>query len=59
MNEKYIDLHVHTNFSDGFDDIATALKKAKDNNVGVISFTEHYNLSSFLIAKHYAQMILK
>lgn len=55
MNEKYIDLHVHTNFSDGFDDIATALKKAKDNNVGVISFTEHYNLSSFLIAKHYAQ----
>lgn len=54
MNEKFIDLHVHTNFSDGFDDIPMAMKKARENNVGVISFTEHYNLASFYIAREYA-----
>lgn len=50
MEEKFIDLHVHTNFSDGFDSIEEVLEKAKVNNVGVISLTEHYNLSSYKIA---------
>jgi hypothetical protein len=50
MSEKFIDLHVHTDFSDGFDSIESVLKKAKENNVGVISLTEHYNLSSYKIA---------
>ena len=50
MSEKYIDLHVHTNYSDGFDSIEEVLKKAKENNVGVISLTEHYNISSYKLA---------
>lgn len=54
MNEKFIDLHVHTTFSDGFDDIAEVIRMAKKNNVGVISITEHYNISAFRIAKEYA-----
>lgn len=50
MRDKFIDLHVHTNYSDGFDTIEEVLKKAKENNVGVISLTEHYNLSSYKTA---------
>ena len=46
MAEKLIDLHVHTNYSDGFDDIATVNRKARANNVKVISITEHNNISS-------------
>ncbi len=55
MEEKFIDLHVHTDFSDGFDTIETVISKAKKNNVGVISLTEHYNLSSYKIAKECAK----
>lgn len=54
MSEKCIDLHVHTNFSDGFDSIEKVLKEAKENNVGVISLTEHYNVSSYKIATELA-----
>ncbi|MGN1012868.1 MAG: PHP domain-containing protein [Clostridia bacterium] len=50
MKEKFIDLHVHTKYSDGFDSIDEVIAKAKENNVGVISLTEHYNLSSYKIA---------
>ncbi len=53
--EKIIDLHVHSNFSDGFDNIETVIRKAKNNNVGAISLVEHYNISSFKIAKEYAK----
>ncbi len=59
MPDKYIDLHVHTNFSDGADDIATVISKAKENNVGTISFTEHYNISSYSIAQRYAGKDIK
>lgn len=55
MEGKFIDLHVHTDFSDGFDTIETVISKAKKNNVGVISLTEHYNLSSYKIAKENAK----
>lgn len=54
MSEKLIDLHVHTNFSDGFDSIEKVLNKARNNNVGVISLTEHYNISSYKIASEIA-----
>lgn len=50
MKGKFIDLHVHTNFSDGFDSIQTVINKAKQNDVGVLSLTEHYNISSYKIA---------
>lgn len=55
MSERLIDLHVHTNYSDGFDDIATVIRKARRNGVKVISITEHYNLSSLRLAKRYAK----
>lgn len=47
----YIDLHVHSKYSDGKMDIKDLLEKAKKNNVTTISFTEHYNLSSLRVAK--------
>lgn len=47
ISGKYIDLHVHTNYSDGFDSIKEVLRKAKKNNVGYISLVEHYNVSSY------------
>ena len=47
----YIDLHVHSKYSDGKMDIKDLLDIASNNNVSVISFTEHYNLSSLRVAK--------
>ena len=47
ISGKFIDLHVHTNYSDGFDSIKEVIRKAKENNVGVISLVEHYNVSSY------------
>lgn len=54
MSGKYIDLHVHTNYSDGFDSIKEVLRKAKENNVGYISLVEHYNVSSYNEARQLA-----
>lgn len=48
---KIIDLHVHSNKSDGMWSVPKILDKALENNVGVLSFAEHYNLSSFDLAK--------
>ena len=53
--DKVIDLHVHSNYSDGFDSVETVIQKAKNNNVGVISLVEHYNVSSFKKAQEYAK----
>lgn len=53
--DKVIDLHVHSNYSDGFDSVKTVIQKAKNNNVGVISLVEHYNVSSFKKAQEYAK----
>ena len=54
MEGKFIDLHVHTDYSDGIDDIKTVIRKAKENNVGTISLTEHYNIASYQEAVEYA-----
>ncbi len=43
----YIDLHVHSNASDGLEPVGVVMKKAIKNKVSVISFTEHYNLGSY------------
>lgn len=51
MYEKLIDLHVHTKFSDGFDTVEMAMRRAHDNNVGVISFTDHYNMAASYVAR--------
>lgn len=55
----YIDLHVHSKYSDGKMDIEELLEKARKNNVTVISFTEHYNLSSLRVAKRLVHENLK
>ena len=47
VNNGYIDLHVHSNYSDGKHSLQFIANKAKENNVGVIAFAEHYNMSSF------------
>lgn len=38
-----IDLHTHTNFSDGADDYVTLLKKAEKNNITHLAITDHDN----------------
>ena len=47
MGNGYIDLHVHSCYSDGKRSLKYIADKAYENNVGVIAFTEHYNMSSF------------
>lgn len=42
-----IDLHIHTNYSDGADDLITVLKKAKENNLEYISITDHDNCNAY------------
>jgi 3',5'-nucleoside bisphosphate phosphatase len=39
-----VDLHVHTNHSDGYDAPSEVVKQAKDNGVGIIAVTDHDNL---------------
>ncbi|MDO4283568.1 MAG: PHP domain-containing protein [Clostridia bacterium] len=52
--EKTIDLHVHSLFSDGKKNISEMIQIARDNNVGYLSFTEHYNMSAYNVAKKIA-----
>lgn len=46
MDNGYIDLHVHSNYSDGKHSLQFIANIAKENNVSVIAFAEHYNMSS-------------
>lgn len=55
MNPQYIDLHIHSNFSDGKESVESIVKSAIENNVRTISFTEHYNLSSLELARNIAK----
>jgi 3',5'-nucleoside bisphosphate phosphatase len=41
---KFVDLHVHTNHSDGYDTPAAAVKMAAENGVAVMAVTDHDNL---------------
>lgn len=47
MENGYIDLHVHSCYSDGKRSLKYIADKAIENNVSVIAFAEHYNMSSF------------
>lgn len=55
MNPQYIDLHIHSNFSDGKESVENIVKSAIENNVRTISLTEHYNLSSLELARNIAK----
>lgn len=52
---KLIDMHVHSTCSDGKDSVEEIIAKAISNNVGVLSFTEHYNLGSYQKARKLAE----
>lgn len=48
-------MHVHSICSDGKDTVEKVISKAILNNVGVLSFTEHYNLGSYKKARELAK----
>ena len=60
-----IDLHMHTNFSDGTDTVTEILKKAEEKKLEYISITDHntcaaYNeLNKIDIKKYYSGKIIK
>lgn len=43
----YIDLHVHSNYSDGKRSLEYIKNKVFENNIRTIALAEHYNLSSY------------
>ncbi len=44
--DRKVDLHMHTNHSDGFYSPAELVRKAKNTGIDVISITDHDNLSA-------------
>lgn len=55
MKSGYIDLHIHSNFSDGKESVESIINTAISNNTRVISLTEHYNISSYKVARDIAK----
>lgn len=48
-----VDLHLHTNYSDGTDSVTELLEKAENNNLEVISITDHNSVSAYYeLEKH-------
>lgn len=60
-----IDLHTHTKFSDGSDDVLTLLQKAETLNLEVLSITDHSTckayeeISKIDIKKYYTGKLIK
>lgn len=50
----YIDLHVHSNVSDGKMSVHDIINLANATNVSVLSLSEHYNMGSYHLAKDLA-----
>lgn len=42
-----IDLHIHTNYSDGADNLITVLKLAEEKELEYISITDHDNCKAY------------
>lgn len=55
ISSGIIDLHVHSNCSDGKKKVEDIIKMARENNVSVLSLTEHYNLGSYQKARSLAK----
>ena len=59
-----IDLHIHTKYSDGTDEVLTILKKAEEKNLKYISITDHNNCDAYKelenidITKYYSGKII-
>lgn len=47
----YIDLHVHSNVSDGKLSVEDMIKLAVSTNIRTLAFAEHYNMGSYNIAQ--------
>lgn len=47
MLYKNIDLHIHTNYSDGSDSVKTILTHAEEAGVSVISITDHNTVAAY------------
>ena len=60
-----IDLHMHTTYSDGTDDLKTILKKAKEKKLNIIAITDHNvcgaydELETFDVKQYYTGRIIK
>lgn len=47
MENRYIDMHIHTNNSDGSLTVETVLKKAEELQLDIISITDHNTVSAY------------
>ena len=48
-----IDLHLHTTYSDGTDNVSELLENAEKNNLEIISITDHNELGAYFdLEKH-------
>ncbi len=45
--KTYIDLHIHTHYSDGTKSVPELLKLTRKNNVAIISFTDHDTVQAY------------
>lgn len=52
-----IDLHVHTNYSDGFNSPKDLIDKAKSKGIDVLSITDHDNLAAIEEASEYGKKV--
>lgn len=61
---NYIDLHTHTHYSDGTDEVIEYLKKAEEKKLSIISITDHNTckaydeLKTINISKYYSGKII-
>lgn len=47
MINKYIDMHTHTNHSDGSSTVENSLKKAEELGLSIISISDHNTISAY------------
>lgn len=53
MENQYIDLHIHTVNSDGFDTVEEVLIKAESLGLSVVSITDHNSVKSYYQLQHH------
>lgn len=54
----FVDLHIHSTFSDGFFTPQEIVDAAKKKNIGVIAITDHDSVDGFIAAREYIKTIL-
>ncbi len=52
-----IDLHSHTNYSDGFNSPIALIDKAKERGIDILSITDHDNLAAIKEASEYGRQV--